>query len=296
MIGQVADGKFLHQTHRSPRADQGPQGRRGRGPEPMPTDHAAVYAYLAELERASHAESAAESRSAPMGVVSGSVGYGAGGPVRLDIARSKRPPSPYELTNAYKNVAYSCGLRLNANGVARVRSACTPRRGPSRPDPTGNAERGRFRSVGSGTCGRYRRSPGSSNRPRGREITNHPLLAAFDSPNDFFDGNGLLQLIARQLDCIGSAYLFPERPLRADGTGDPGQAREGMKLWGLQSQYVYAVKGQGTEVLRSYRYFGDTYARTDLVRIRNVSLRDPYCRRTPRCTRASSRSVSAITT
>ena len=237
--------------------------------------------YFDELERVARGEpkpepAPAESRSAPAGIASGAVGFGAGGPVWLDIARSKRPPSPYELTNAYKNVAYSC-IQLNANGVARV-----PLRLYAKTSKKQARPRRSCRSVPAGRQRYLRSLPSlarqleSTDSDQIDEITEHPLLAAFDSPNDFFDGNGLLQLIARQLDCVGSAYLFPERPLRADGTGDPTQAREGMKLWGLQSQYVYAVKGQGTEVLRSYRYFGDTYAPSDLVRIRYVSLRDPY--------------------
>lgn len=238
------------------------------------SSEAAVYAYLAELERTARAPAEAETRSAPAGVASGAVGYGAGGPVFLDIARSKRPPSPYELTNAYKNVAYSC-IQLNANGVARVplrlyAKTSTKQARPRRSwAPVDNRRQKYIRSLPN-----LARTIQSSDEID--EITEHPLLAAFDSPNEHFDGNLLLQLIARQLDCIGAAYLFPERPVRVDGSTDPTQAREGMKLWGLQSQYVYAVKGQGTEVLRSYRYFGDNYFPTDLVRMRNVSLRDPY--------------------
>lgn len=242
----------------------------------MPSEDA-VYAYLAELERtAREPEPApAESRSAPQGIASGAVGFGAGGPVWLDIARSKRPPSPYELTNAYKNVAYSC-IQLNANGVARV-----PLRLYAKTSTKQARPRRSCRSVPAGRQKYIRSLPyltrSIADSDQVDEITDHPLLTAItDAPNDFFDGNMLLQLVARQLDCIGAAYLFPERPTRADGTNDPTQAREGMKVWGLQSQYVYAVKGQGTEVLRNYRYFGDTYAPQDLVRIRNVSLRDPY--------------------
>lgn len=240
----------------------------------MPSTDAAVYAYLADLERSARAPAGAETRSAPAGIASGSVGYGAGGPVFLDIARSKRAPSPYELTNAYKNVAYSC-IQLNANGVARV-----PLRLYAKTSSKQARPRRSCRAVPHRTQKFLRSHPylarTISASDEVDEIVEHPLLQAFDSPNDLFDGNLLLQLIARQLDCIGAAYLFPERPMRADGSTDPAQAREGMKLWGLQSQYVYAVKGQGTEVLRSYRYFGDTYFPTDLVRMRNVSLRDPY--------------------
>ena len=239
----------------------------------MPSE-AQVYAYLAELERAARAEPPAEARSAPVGIASGAVGYGAGGPVWLDIAPASAPPSPYELTNAYKNVAYSC-IQLNANGVARV-----PLRLYAKTTSKQARPRRSCRSVPAGRQ-RYLRALPSLARMVGStdeidEITEHPLLQSFDTPNEYFDGNLLLQLIARQLDCVGSAYLYPERPKRADGTSDVTQARDGMKLWGLQSQYVYAVKGQGTEGPANYRYFGDTYAPTDLVRVRNISLRDPY--------------------
>lgn len=226
--------------------------------------HSEVAAYLDSLER-----------SAPAGIASGAVGYGAGGPVWLDIARSKRPPTPYELTNAYKNVAYSC-IQLNANGVARV-----PLRLYAKTSPKQARPRRSCRAVSTGRQ-RYLRSLPYLTRSiadgdQVDEITEHPLLTAItDAPNDYFDGNLLLNLIARQLDVVGAAYLYPERPVRADGSNDPSQAREGMKVWGLQSQYVYAIKGTGTEVLRGYKYFGDQFSATDLVRIRYVSLRDPY--------------------
>src|SRR6185437_7335165 len=40
---------------------------------------------------------------------------------------------------------------------------------------------------------------------------------------------------------------------------------------------VFAVKGtEPGQVLREWRYFGDTFGPSELIRIRHVSLRDPY--------------------
>ena len=104
----------------------------------------------------------------------------------------------------------------------------------------------------------------------------HPLRQAFDTPNDYFDGNLLLQLITRQLDCIGSAYLFPRAagPGRRHRRSKPGPRRD--EDLGAAKPVCVCGEGPGNgsapvlSILRGYLRPGD------LVRIRNVSLRDPY--------------------
>jgi phage portal protein BeeE len=213
-------------------------------------------------------------RSAPGGIAQGAIGYGAGGPMFLDAFKSKRPPQAWELVNSYKNICYAC-IQLNADAFARV-----PLKLYARTAPTQKRPRRTTRAVPIARE-RYLRNQPHLARALGPadavdEVVEHPFLTALDAPNEFFDGNLLLNLICRQLDVIGSAYLFPERPARGDGTPDPSYATEGMKIWGLQSQYVYPVKGQGSTVLDCYRYFSDTFAADALVRFRHLSLRDPY--------------------
>lgn len=215
-------------------------------------------------------------RGAPAGVVAGSIGFGAGGPVWLDEFRSKRAPTPYELVNAYKAVAYAC-IQLNQMGVCRVPLRLYARTGRNDRRP-GRGLATISRSISRGQEKRLRSLPYLS-RTLGLEdaideIVDHPLLDAFDEPNPYFDGSLLLSWIVQSMDVVGSCYLFPERPLLASGLADVAYAAS--KLWGLQSQYVFAVKGQGNNLLDYYRYFGDVYTPEKLVRIRHVSLRDPY--------------------
>lgn len=214
-------------------------------------------------------------RTAPSGVYSGSIGFTAGGPSWLDAFRSKRPPNPYELVNSFKAIAYAC-IQLNANSVCKV-----PLRLYAKTSTAQSRPKRAFRPVSSARRNAYLRSLPYLSRTLDThdevdEITEHPFLAAFDNPNEYFDGFSFLQHLVRSLDVVGSSYFYPERPLRPDGTADDTQARYGMKLWPLQSQYVYAIKGSKEQLIRSYRYFGDDYQPHELVRIRHVSLRDPY--------------------
>lgn len=217
-----------------------------------------------------------EDRSAPTGITAGAVGFGAGGPVWLDAFRSKRPPFPYELVNEFKAVAYAC-IRLNSNGVSKVPLRWYVKTGKGQARP-GRGLRTIARPVPMGRQ-RYVRAQGHvralvSPEHEVEELIDHPLCRAFENPNPYFDGNQFLQWVCQSLDVVGSMYLFPDRPGAQTDPADLKLAPE--TIWGLQSQYVYAVKGVGDEILKEYRYFGDTFHPTRLVRIRYVSLRDPY--------------------
>ena len=220
--------------------------------------------------------SAVSGRSVPAGVTAGSVGLMAGGPLFLDAFHSKRPPTASEIVNSYKAIAYSC-IRLNQHGVAR-----TPLKLYARTSPKQARPRRSYSRVASIRAERYIRSQPYLSRALAPddavdEIKEHPFLEALDKPNPYFDGDLLLQHIVASMDVVGTAYLYPTRPKGPDGNPDITQARAGMEIWPLQSQYVYPYKGMGLdELLKEYRYFGDSYPRDDLVRIRYVSLRDPY--------------------
>lgn len=209
-------------------------------------------------------------RSAPSGVSQGSIGYGAGGPVWLDAFRSKRPPTPSELVNSYKAVAYAC-ISLNANAVAKVpfRLYCRTAKGQAEPRFWNTRrlernERGRLRER------LYRQHVTRSmaaNDDQVDEIVDHPFLSVLDKPNPYFDGWSLIQLLVRSLDVIGTCYWFPERI-------SPEWAPT--EIWPLHSQYCYPVKGTGKAIIQNYVYFADTFQFDELIRFLNVSPRDPY--------------------
>src|ERR1017187_6610564 len=73
-------------------------------------------------------------RDAPHSVAMGAIGYAAGGPTWLDGYHSKRPPTPVELVNAYKAVAYAC-IQLNALAVTRTPLRLYAKTGPGQRKP-----------------------------------------------------------------------------------------------------------------------------------------------------------------
>jgi phage portal protein BeeE len=206
-------------------------------------------------------------RTAPTGVASGALGYAAGGPTWLDAYHSKRPPTPVELVNAYKAVAYAC-IQLNAKAVCKVPLRLYARTGAGQRKP-----RRSWRSVPDvrqraiRERAHFARSISSNDDID--EVTDHPLLDAIETPNPYFDRPTLVGFMVASLDAVGTAFLAPTRP-----NDDPGWAA--VEIWPLQAQYVFPVKGTADQLLRHWRYFGDTFEPDQLVRIRHVSLRDPY--------------------
>jgi phage portal protein BeeE len=217
---------------------------------------------------------------APPGVYAGSIGYGGGGPTWLDAYHAKRPPTPVELVNAVKAVSYAC-IKLNAVGVAKVPLRLYAVRRPGQRAPRRSFRRAPDdvqRRIRLGTAGRNAVPTGLSRSIESHdeidEVLQHPLLDALESPNEFFDRPTLLMYLTACLDSVGAAFLFPERPVGADGLADPSYAAS--KLWPLQPQYVYPQKGANGELVNKWRYFGDSYDAKELVRVRWFSLRDPY--------------------
>jgi len=202
-------------------------------------------------------------------VAMGTVGYGGGGPIWLDEFRSKRAPTPVELVQAYKAVAYAC-VQLNAQGVARVPLRLYAKTAPGRARP-GRGLRAIARPVPPRRERYVRSCRGVQAIVNGGEaideVTEHPFLEALDRPNPYFDGQLFLTYLAACLDVVGTAYFVPVRPR-------PGVA--GREWWPLQPQYVQPIKGTGATILQEYRYFQETFAPDEVVRIRALSLRDPY--------------------
>jgi phage portal protein BeeE len=209
-------------------------------------------------------------RTAPSGVSQGSIGYGAGGPVWLDAFRSKRPPTPSELVNSYKAVAFAC-ISLNANAVAKIpfRLYCRTSKGQAEPRFWETRRVGRVEKNGLRTRLYRQRITRSmaGNDDDVDEIVDHPFLTTLDRPNPYFDGWSLMQLLVRSLDVIGTCYWYPERP-------SPEWAPT--EIWPLHSQYCYPVKGVGKQIIQNYVYFADEFQFDELIRFLFVSPRDPY--------------------
>jgi hypothetical protein len=101
------------------------------------------------------------------------------------------------------------------------------------------------------------------------ELTEHPYLQALARPNPYFDGALLMTYLATSLDVVGSAYLFPVRPAIDFAASE---------FWPLHAQYVFPIKanGAGGMILSHYTFMGSRLEPEDVIRIRHVSLRDPY--------------------
>jgi HK97 family phage portal protein len=225
------------------------------------------------MAKAKTARTYARASTAPptTAVANASVGWGAGGPLWLDDFRSKRAPTPSELVNAYKAVAYAC-VSLNAKGVARVplRLYASTRPGQARP---GRGLRAISRTIRNSRQQYLRSLSHVQQVVQGEaeieEITEHPYLQALARPNPYFDGALLMTYLATSLDVVGSAYLFPVRPATDFAASE---------FWPLHAQYVFPVKstGMGGMILSHYTFMGSRLEPEDVIRFRHVSLRDPY--------------------
>lgn len=218
-------------------------------------------------------------RGAPSGLSAGAFGYGAGGPRWRDANRRRQPPTPIELVDAYKAIAYAC-IGLNAKGVAKVPlrlyavrrgGQAAPRRSYRRaPDKAQRLIRG-LSDRGPVDTGLAR---AIDTHDEIDEILDHPFLEAIQKPNPYFDRETLITYLVVCLDAVGASFFYPERPPGEDGYGDPTFASN--RIWPLQPQYIFPVKGGGPNLIDKWRYFSDSFGPNELVRIRHVSLRDPY--------------------
>lgn len=210
-----------------------------------------------------------QQRLAPGGVTSaissGAVGFGAGGPAFLDQFRSKRAPTPVELVEQFKAIAFGCMI-LNIQGVVDtpLRLYCVTRPGDGKP-------RRNVASVPAHRRGYMARHRSLATIMSGandvNEVIEHPFIDALNRPNPFFDGSLMIAYFAACLDCLGRFYLYPDRP------GPEWAARE---WWPLQPQYVMPIKSGGATILEKYTYLGQDFAPDELEGGRFLSLRDPY--------------------
>lgn len=197
-----------------------------------------------------------------------------GGPSTTDAWGAKRAPSPTELVESFKSIAYSCAVR-NADAVAAVplrlymdSSRIEPRINGARPksfnEPRDVSPRNfaLLRSTGA--------IAGSGTKVADvKELRNHRFLNTLDNPdpNGDFDRVKLLKLISLYSDIVGQAYFYPE----ADEFG------VFTTIWPLFSQYVMPIRRSSSPVVDYYQYFAETIDRSRIIRFGyGNSLKDPY--------------------
>lgn len=203
-------------------------------------------------------------------------GYGGGwggGPIWADAFKSRRAPTPWDLVEAFKSLAFACG-RLNANAVARIplRLYDARKGGQARPkswwgpQPIGQTSRqhakalARFKALG------YT-AKALAGAEEVEEITNHPLLDAVMRVNEDLDHGQLLMYTVLSMDVVGSAYWWPDMNF---STGTPKE------IWALPPHLVLPMFTSGGMVPDSYTFGGIPYPKGELIRYRHVSMRNPY--------------------
>lgn len=212
--------------------------------------------------RIQHAWSALAGRSGPP-AGAGSYGW-TGGPLTADAFGARRAPSPWKLVEAYKGLVYSCA-NGNAKAVARIPLRLYARTG-NRQAPPRCAHLAVKRSTRTrlGSLPWVARSMAAGDDVH--ELAEHPLLATLDRPNREFDRVGLLKYLSLSLDIVGSGYLAP-----VDGGFGPAA-----ELWPLEPHWVYPVRDAGSALVARYTYFAKTYLPDELIRFREIGLRDAY--------------------
>jgi hypothetical protein len=221
----------------------------------------------------------------------GPAGYGmgvawSGGPLYADRYGAKRGPSPWQLVEGLKQIAFACG-EFNALGTAQLPLRLYSVSGPGRPKPRSLARpaevRGRWQLEHLRTLPYVQRAFGDGIDDI-HEITNHLLLQTLKDPARdpetglrYFDLPSLIATKVRYIDTVGIAYLKPES---AEGAGYRelvGARVVPSHLWPLQSQYVWPVRKTESALIASFKYFLVDYAPGQLMFIRmRPSLRDPY--------------------
>lgn len=190
-------------------------------------------------------------------------GYG-GGSTWSDGFKFRRGPTPNELVEAYKSICYCC-VNLNANGVARtpLRLYATTKGGQHQPKCG-------TKSVGRLTKERLRKanyaSKAMANAEEIEEVTDHPLLDAVMKVNEDLDYIQLLTYTVMSLDIVGDAYWWPSL----------GQYKIPDEIWALPPHLVMPIFASASMVPDYYTFGGFNYPKSDLIRFRSLSAKNPY--------------------
>lgn len=213
----------------------------------------------------------------------GPMGYGGGGyqggPMFSDAFRSRRAPTPFELSEAYKQVIYACSM-LNEGGVARTRLALYvgTTDGQAKPkcltrplsDNAKDMRRGRLGVYGkiSETTLWFQKAMGHASSVD--EVAEHVLLDAFDNVNDDWDFDSFIRFLVVSLDLFGHFYVWTESETSVQSKPIP------TTIWPLLAQYVLPERSPNGSLTLKYNYFGQEYEPWELIRGRFTSARDPY--------------------
>lgn len=191
-----------------------------------------------------------------------------GGPLTTDAWGAHRAPSPVQLVEHFKSIAYTCAV-VNANAVSAVplKLYIDSSRGGKPGDHTDP------RDI-SDSQFRYLQRSGDITSSRAkvsdiREVRNHRFLTVLNNPdpNGDFDLTQFLKLISLGCDILGRSYFYP-----TVGVGGVYQY-----LWPLYSQYVYPIRTAATPVVQKYQYFDALIPADEILYFsHNMSLRDPY--------------------
>ncbi len=203
-----------------------------------------------------------------------------GGPIFQDAYRSRRAPTPFELSEIFKGVGYACA-HINAGAVTRARLGLYAMTGRSHLKPKCETRplnkncqgmlKGFTRGDKLSKCAQWFQKQADKSAGEIEEVMDHPTLTMLSEVNDDFDYDSLITLAVIQADMLGHFFWLPE----ANGPSIAGKAVPDL-LWPLLSQYVLPIREPTGSVVKEYTYFGSVYAPTDLIRGRFVSLRDPY--------------------
>ena len=191
----------------------------------------------------------------------------------IDIHKTKRAPTDYELINDYKRIAFSCA-NLNANACANVekRLYVRTRKGEKK-------ARCLTKSVDLGTIDSLCKEPHLQKYTKDfvniEEVVDHPVLALLDQVNSFPGMNGTSLWTYTQLyqEILGRSYWYI--------VDDPvlGIPKE---IWILPAQYVRPYRDLGSRnVIDYYRYFGSIlpyqeYTIEEIIPFLMPSLVNPY--------------------
>lgn len=191
-----------------------------------------------------------------------------GGPYTTDAWGSKRAPSPVQLIEHFKSIAYSCAV-INADAVSAVPlKLYMDSTNGKKPKDISDPREVSFRQFTHMRNAGYLASNGT-NVSDIREIRSHPFLYTLNNPdpNRQFDLVQILKLISLYCDIIGRAYFAPKGP----------EGRPYTAIWPLFSQYVLPIREAGSPLVTSYQYFAENLEPDEVIYFgHNMSLKDPY--------------------
>jgi hypothetical protein len=220
---------------------------------------------------------------------SGPPGYGmgtawGGGTLYADAFGAKRGPTPAQLIEGFKSIAFAAE-EITIGALAALPLRLYASSSPGQPKPRSyneprqitRSERTRLNGLGY-----LRRSLNGVEDVH--EITQHQLIDTLNRPCidpetglSYFDRPSWLGTLVRYVDICGSAYIKPEN---ADGVGLGDLVRAAVlptHLWPLQAQYVWPTRETNSALIKEFKYFTEYYQPEDILMVRlRPSPRDPY--------------------